>query len=88
MNIDNTLFYAAVLIGVYQLFREIDRAYNMKDLKDIDANYVTAGVIAGILWSIQQYREGSTYFALYSAIGSLIGLYTLYQIYKYRKDEV
>lgn len=87
MNIDKSILYVAVLIGVYQLFREIDRAYNMKNLKDIDTQYVTAGVIAGILWSVQQYREGSLYFSAYSAIGSMIGLYTLYRIHKERVDD-
>lgn len=88
MNIDNTILYTAVLIGLYQLIHDINDLRKKKNIEDIDTNYIIAGVVAGLLWSIHQYRQGSIYFSLYSAIGSLIGLSTLYRIYKERSQYV
>lgn len=88
MDIDNTILYTAILIGLYQLIHDLNDLRKKKNLEDLDSNYILAGVIAGLLWSIHQYRQGSVYFSLYSAIGSLIGLSTLYQIYKARTQYV
>jgi lipid-A-disaccharide synthase-like uncharacterized protein len=87
MDIDNLLLVSAMSLGVYQIMYEINEAYKRDDLSDIDPQYIMVGVLAGLLWSVYNYRKGSNYYSLYSMIGSLIGLYTLYRIYKEREEE-
>jgi hypothetical protein len=40
-----------------------------------------------MLWGIYQYRNGSKYYAMYSLVGVLLGLYTLAQIRRLAEDE-
>jgi len=72
---------------MYQVMYEINDVYKRKDLSDLDPQHVTVGVLAGLLWSLYQYRKGSNYYSMYSLVGALIGLYTLYRIYKEREEE-
>jgi hypothetical protein len=87
MDTDNLLLVSAISLGVYQILYEINEAYKKDDLSDLDPQYITVGVLAGLLWSVYNYRKGSNYYSMYSLIGSLIGLYTLYRIYKERGEE-
>ena len=87
MDTDNCLFVAAMSLGMYQIMYEINEAYKRKDLSDLDPQYITVGVLAGLLWSLYQYRKGSNYYSMYSLLGASIGLYTLYRIYKEREEE-
>ena len=87
MDTDTLLFATAVSLGVYQIIYEINDVYKRKDLSDLDPQYITVGVLAGLLWSLYQYRKGSNYYSMYSLLGASIGLYTLYRIYKEREEE-
>lgn len=87
MDTDNLILMSALALGVYQIVYEINDAYKRKDLSDLDPQYITVGVLAGLLWSVYQYRQGSNYYSMYSLLGSTIGLYTLYRIYKEREEE-
>jgi len=87
MDTDNCLFIAAMSLGMYQIMYEINDVYKRKDLSDLDPQYITVGVLAGLLWSLYQYRKGSNYYSMYSLLGASIGLYTLYRIYKEREEE-
>ena len=87
MDTDNFLFMSAISLGVYQVMYEINEAYKRKDLSDLDPQYITVGVLTGLLWSTYQYRQGSNYYSMYSLLGASIGLYTLYRIYKEREEE-
>jgi len=87
MDTDNLLFATAVSLGMYQIMYEINDVYKRKDLSDLDPQYITVGVLAGLLWSLYQYRKGSNYYSMYSLVGASIGLYTLYRIYKEREEE-
>ena len=87
MDTDTLLFATAVSLGMYQIMYEINDVYKRKDLSDLDPQYITVGVLAGLLWSLYQYRKGSNYYSMYSLLGASIGLYTLYRIYKEREEE-
>jgi len=87
MDTDKLLLISAISLGVYQIIYEINEAYKKDDLSDLDPHYIMVGVLAGLLWSVYNYRKGSNYYSMYSLIGSLIGLYTLYRIYKEREEE-
>ena len=87
MDTDTLLFATAVSLGMYQIMYEINDVYKRKDLSDLDPQYITVGVLAGLLWSLYQYRKGSNYYSMYSLVGASIGLYTLYRIYKEREEE-
>ena len=87
MDTDTLLFATAVSLGMYQIMYEINDVYKRKDLSDLDPQYITVGVLAGLLWSLYQYRKGSNYYSMYSLLGASIGLYTLYRICKEREEE-
>ena len=87
MDTDTLLFATAVSLGMYQIMYEINDVYKRKDLSDLDPQYITVGVLAGLLWSLYQYRKGSNYYSMYSLLGASIGLYTLYRIYKEQEGE-
>lgn len=88
MDVDKTIIFVAVSIGIYQLLSEFSDIYNMKGLEDYDQTYVLSGIFTSLLWTVYQYRQGSNYYALYSAAGLLLGIYTLVQMYRRRRDEV
>lgn len=86
MNVDNTIVFVAVCIGIYQLLREFNDIYNMRKLEEYSPAYVLSGIITSLLWTVYQYRQGSNYYALYSGMGLLLGVYTLIQIRRRQKD--
>jgi hypothetical protein len=87
MDVDKTIVFVAVSMGVYQLVNEFNNIYNMKGLEEYDRAYVISGIITSLLWTVYQYRQGSNYYAMYSAAGLLLGVYTLVQLYRRQKYE-
>jgi len=87
MDVDKTIVFVAVSMGVYQLVNEFNNIYNMKGLEEYDRAYVISGIITSFLWTVYQYRQGSNYYAMYSAAGLLLGVYTLVQLYRRQKYE-
>lgn len=87
MDVDKTIVFVAVSIGVYQLLNEFNNIYNMKGLDEYDQTYVLSGILTSLLWTVYQYRQGSNYYAMYSAVGLLLGVYTLVQMYRRQKYE-
>ncbi len=49
MDTDTLLFATAVSLGMYQIMYEINDVYKRKDLSDLDPQYITVGVLAGLL---------------------------------------
>jgi hypothetical protein len=88
MNVDNILFFVATSIGLYQIMNEFSDVYNMKNVEDYDMQYIVSGIIASSIWSVYQFRNGSNYYALYSLLGVILGLYTIAQIRRNSKDSV
>ncbi len=86
MDIDNTIIFVAVTIGIAQILNDFSKIYNMTDVKRHDMREILAGIIASLLWTVYQYRKGSNYYALYSVAGVLLGLYTLKKVYDSQEE--
>lgn len=87
MDTDGIIVFIATSLGVHQLIREFTDVYNMKKIGSYTPEYVISGIATSMLWGIYQYRNGSKYYAMYSLVGVLLGLYTLAQIRRLAEDE-
>lgn len=87
MDTDGIIVFIATSLGVHQLIREFTDVYNMKKVGSYTPEYVISGIATSMLWGIYQYRNGSKYYATYSLVGVLLGLYTLAQIRRLAEDE-
>jgi hypothetical protein len=87
MDTDGIIVFIATSLGVHQLIREFTDVYNMKKVDSYTPEYVISGIATSMLWGIYQYRNGSKYYAMYSLVGVLLGVYTLAQIRRLAEDE-
>jgi len=88
MDTDNEhLATIAISIGLYQMFYNFYKVYNSSESKDHTIEYVVSGVIASLLWTVYQFRKGSTISVVYSATGLFISAYTLLNMLKSTPDK-
>jgi hypothetical protein len=82
MNVDKIIVFTAMTIGMGQMMYDMSDLYNIEKKEDYNLTYILSGIFASLLWTVYQYRNNQKYYALYSSISVMIGLYTLSKLQK------
>lgn len=71
---------AALLLGAGQVILSTKHVYEEDDVSSYTVPYLSAGIIASLLWLSVEYRTGAKYSAIYTSIALVSQLYILRRV--------
>ena len=77
---NDTLAGLALSLGVTQMAMSMKWVYEKDDVSAFSIPYLTAGIVASILWLTVQYRTGANYSSIYTSMALLSQLYILHRV--------
>lgn len=73
---DNFLAMCASMLGIYQMNCEVnDINEDTNKIDEHKLNFIILSIVINTMWTIYQYRNGSTLYTLYSLLGLIVQLY-------------